>query len=367
MRLTAMAYFLGCLTALLVVWGCEDKPDLPNLVEAQRGDTSYIQVYPAFGTYVGAEDVTIGRDELLYVADTRANRVVMLNRAGQFLSARSMLHPISLSQNTRLDLYVGGEMLSTNGDTIGAIFRLRLYSVNPDSAHRLEVAPMDTIWREPARPNRRFPGLAVFDDNSFIAVRSAVPFPDNTSTIDPDARVLLFSRTNTFITPIPAFTSGIGGGITTLNNPTAVAAIQGSRDFVLVQAAADTIPVGLQYGALWMRFESNTDFEGWLPKYDPANLIDRNVDFIRTYRYLYPSAVAVDGVRKDVFVADAALDSVFKFNSRGRIKSESFGFARSGGVMSRPTGLTYFEKVLYVLDSPSGLILRFRLTTDVPR
>jgi hypothetical protein len=223
------------------------------------------------------------------------------------------------------------------------------------------------VWREPGRPNRRFPGIAVFDDNTFLVVRNATPFPVNTSLIDPDARVLLFNSSNAFVTPLPAFTSGSGGGIATINMPTGIAPLPRSRDFILIQAAADTLPVGLQYGALWMRYERTSDFEGWLPRYDPANLIDRSVDFIRSYRYLVPSAVAVDAARQDVFVADAALDSVFKFNSRGRLRTESFGRAKTGGAMTRPTGLAFFERVLYVLDANSGLILRYRLTTDIPR
>ncbi len=35
--------------------------------------------------------------------------------------------------------------------------------------------------------------------------------------------------------------------------------------------------------------------------------------------------------------------------------------------MRRPTGLAYADKVLYVLDGAQGQILRFRLSTDVPR
>lgn len=355
---------------LALVTSCEDAPPLPPRQEIRSADTSYVQVFPSFGTFLGAQGLFLGRDELLYVADTRNNRVVMLNRAGQELSSRQMLHPISIGQNTRLDLYVGGEIVAANGDTVGALFVIRLYSPNPDSAHRLDIARLDTIWREPERPNRRFSGITVFDDNTFIVSRTAVPAPNNVSPIDPDARVLQFSSNNVFITPVPAFTSGEpsggAGGITTIGKPTGLAYIPGTREFVLTQASFDT-SLALQYGALWMRYERSPDFEGWLPKYDPANLIDRGVDFIRTFRYRGPSSVAIDPVRKDVFVADAALDSVFKFNSRGRFKAESFGFVRSGGVMTKPTGLAFFERVLYVLDANSGRILRYRLTTDIPR
>jgi hypothetical protein len=301
----------------------------------------------------------LGKDQLLYVADTRANRVVMLNRAGGVLSSRPMLAPVSLAQDSRLDLLVGGVIVAANGDSIGALFRVHLVSTSADSAHRLDRAAVDTVWRELAHPSRRFPGIAVLSDNTYLAVRTG---PDNSSFIDPDARVLVFSAADGFITPLPALVTGSGTGIGNINRPTGITAFPGSRDFVLTQSSE-----GVAYGALWMVYQSTSDFQGWLPRFDPAKLEDRSVDFLRPNRYALAKAVAVDPARRDVFVADAGLDSVFKFNSRGVVRPESFGRIRSEGLMRRPTGLAFFDKILYVLDGDQGLILRFRLSTDVPR
>jgi hypothetical protein len=35
--------------------------------------------------------------------------------------------------------------------------------------------------------------------------------------------------------------------------------------------------------------------------------------------------------------------------------------------MKRPTGLTFFDKILYVLDETDGTIIRYRLSADIPR
>jgi len=349
------------LLALLLGAGCAEQLDLSTLPEepALLVDTSYVPVFPPYPGFEGAQDIMIGNDQLLYVADTRANRVVMLNRAGQFLSARTILHPISLGQTTRLDLLVGGEVVAASGDTIGAVFKIRLYSPDPDSAHRLEVAPVDTVWSEPARPARRFPGITVFGDNTYLVVRVG---PDNSSFVDPDARVLLFGADDRFLTPVPAFNTRAGTGITDINKPTGIASFPGVKDFVLTQSSE-----GVAYGAIWMRYEQSVDFDGWLPRFDPANPEQLFVDFIRPNRYQLAVSVAIDPARRDVFIADAELDSVVKFNSRGTYKSESFGAVRSGGLLRRPTGLAFFERVLYVMDAERGEILRFRLTTDVPR
>lgn len=347
--------------ALFLLSSCEKPIDINDIRQLQTGviDTSYVLVDPPFAGFTGPEDILVGNDQLLYVADTRANRLVMLNRAGQFLSERALLHPVSLAQDSRLDLLVGGEVVVSNGDTAGAIFRIHLVSASPDSAHHLDRARIDTVWRELAHPARRFPGLCVLSDNTWLAARSG---SDNSSFIDPDARVLLFDEHDAFITPLSAFATGAGTGIVNINLPTAIASFPGSRDFVLVQSGE-----GVAYGALWMTYQSNSDFVGWLPRFDPARPEDRAADFIRPNLYLLPQGVAVDRSRRDVFVADAGLDSVFKFTSRGVFKSESFGRARAKGLMRRPTGIAFFSSVLYVLDGELGIVLRFRLSTDIPR
>ena len=351
---------LGILVCAGLFAACQKEFDQSTLPRGQDTnlDTSYVELYPPFPGFAGAEDVCIGNDQLLYVADTRANRIVMMDRAGHVMSTRTMLHPHAITQDLRLDLLVGGEVVAANGDTVGAIFRVHLVSSNPDTAHHLEVSPIDTVWRELAKPGRRFPGIAAFFDNTYIAARNG---PDNSSFIDPDGRVLLFDANDRFITPVPALTTGTGSGITNIYNPMGLSVFPGVKDFLLIQASQ-----GVSYAGIWLQYSVTSDFIGWLPKFDPANPDQRGIDFIRPNRFLLPSGVTVDNARRDVFIADAALDSIFKFNSRGAFKPESFGFYRSGGAMRRPAGLAFFATVLYVLDGQTGEILRYRLSADVP-
>ena len=339
---------------------CEKEFDLSTLPQqgAPSLDTAYVELFPPFAGYAGAADVAVGNDQLIYVADTRANRLVMMNTAGQILSTRTMLHPQVVAQDERLDLLVGGEVAGANGDTMGAIFRLHLVSNNPDTAHHLDRSPIDTVWRETAHPARRFAGIATFYDNTYIAARNG---PDNSSFIDPDGRVLLFDAGDNFITPVPALTTGAGSGITYIYVPTGLAVFPGVKDFILVQTSQ-----GVSYGAIWLTYQVTSDFIGWVPEFDPANPDQRSIDFIRPNRFLTPLSVAIDNVRRDIFIADAGLDSVFKFNSRGGYKQESFGFYRSGGRMIQPVAVAFSNLVLYVLDTSTGNILRYRLTSDVP-
>ncbi len=347
--------------AVFLLAGCDTPMDLNTLPQQPLSvlDTSYVAVMPPFGGFNGPEGILIGKDQLLYVADTRANRLVMMNRAGGELSERTMIHPRAVAQDSKLDLLVCGEIIASTGDTVGALFRIHLVSASADSAHRLDRARIDTVWRELAHPRRRFPGITVLSDNSWLAARDG---SDNSSLIDPDARVLVFDKNDAFITPLPAFVTGTGTGIANINHPTSITAFPNSMDFVLVQSSD-----GVAYGAQWMVYSSTSDFQGWLPRFDPAKAEDRAVDFIKPARFANARAVAIDPSRRDVFIADVAADSIVKFNSRGLLRGESFGRVRSDGLMHRPAGLAFFDKVLYVLDQEQGIILRYRLSTDVPR
>ena len=341
--------------------GCQEKFDLATLPqpELQIIDTQYVQIFPTLGSFVRPRGLFFGNDQLLYVADSGGNCVTMMNLAGQVLSSRSMPHPLSIAQDSRLDLLVGGEVELGDGSTAGALFRIHLVSLNADSAHRLNRARIDTVWTERAKPLRRFPGITVLNDNTYLVARSG---PDNSSFIDPDGRILEFDKNDHFITSMPGLVTRSGSGITDIYIPTGIGSFPGTRDFIMTQSSE-----GVAYGAIWMTYLHNADFDGWLPKFDPSDASVRGTDFIRPNRFEDANAVTIDPIRRDIFIADAALDSVFKFNSRGAVKSETFGSVRSGATMHRPVGLAYFEQILYVLDGDRGVILRFRLTTDVPR
>ena len=298
----------------ILLIGCNEKFSLDELSGVRSiivsSDTSYDEIVPPFEGFNEPHAILIGNDYLLYVADTKNNRIVMMNTAGLELSRLTILQPISIAQDLRLDLLVGGVVIMANGDTVGAIFRIHLVNAQ----HNLAEAKLDTIWKEVARPNRQFVGIGVFHDNSYLVVRSG---PDNSSFVDPDSRILKFSADNVFITPVADVVTRRGSGITDINRPTGIAVFPDtSRDFILLQTNE-----GVAYGAIWMIYQKTTDFDGWLPKFDPVKPEQRFIDFIRPNRFINPSGVVIDGKRRDIFIADVAQDSIFKFDSRGKFKA----------------------------------------------
>lgn len=354
--MTSRSWILVIVAIVVLRQGCTDRFDLEKLSGARAdiivGDTSYVEIVPPFEGFNFPRAIMISYDQLMYVADTRNNRIVMMNVAGQILGTRQIVQPMAITQDLRLDLLITGLVVESNGDSVAATFRIKLVQ----SQHNLGIAEVDTIWRERSRPLRRFVGIAALPNNEYLVTRQG---PDNSSFVDPDSRVLFFDANDRFITPLGDLVTRAGSGITDINKPTGISAFPSSRDFVILQSSE-----GVAYGAIWMVYQRTNEFEGWLPKFDPAKLDQRFVDFVRPNRYVMPQGVTMDGKRRDVFVADMAQDSVFKFDSRGNFKSESFGFTRSGGRMRRPSGVAFFDKTLYVSDIQTNQIFRFRLSTD---
>ncbi|HLP15693.1 MAG TPA: hypothetical protein VK470_05510 [Bacteroidota bacterium] len=359
-----MKYTFILLAALAII-GCQERYDIKSLPLATDlpvvGDTTYIQK----GIWTGfnhPRTIIYGTDQLLYVCDTDSNRIVMLNQAGQILSVRSgILHPMSIAQDARLDLLVGAETLErTTGDTIGVVLRIKLV----DADHQLGRARIDTIWKEPARPRRRFVGIGAIQNDEYLVLRDG---PDNTSIVDPDSRVLRFryvhvnaeARKDSFITPLGDLQSGIGGAITYINRPTGLATFPGSSDFILVQQTD-----GIQYSVVWMAYSKTSDFEGWIPKYDPALPEQRGTDIITPNRFSNARGVGIDRLKRDIFIVDAEQDSVVKFNSRGRFKVESFGARTPGITLKSPQGAAVAENTLYICDTGNNRIVLYRLSTD---
>ncbi|TSA18002.1 hypothetical protein D4R75_11740 [bacterium] len=341
---------------LLLLCACQEKFSLDELAGARTtfvvGDTTYLEIVPPYEGFNEPHGILMGNDKLLYVADTKNNRIVQMDIAGQVLGTRTIVRPNAISQDMRLDLLVTGICVERSGDSVAAIFRLKLVP----ASHSIGSAVIDTLWKESARPQRRFVGIAAMPDNQFLVARQG---PDLSSFVDPDTRVLRFGSDGGFITPVGDLVTRAGSGITDINQPTGLARFPNSRDFIILQSS-----VGVAYGAIYMVYQSNAEFEGWVPKYDPARQDQRFIDFVRPNRFVRPEGVVVDGKRGDIFIADAAQDSIFKFDNQGRFRSESFGQSRSAGRMLRPSGVAFFDRTLYVLDSQTNRILRFRLSTD---
>ena len=390
--------------AALLAGGCEQRIGIDpfiirNSQAAPRiGDTSYVEVAPWFGLgeFVNPRAILVGNDQLIYVADYDQNEVVMMDAGGRVLERISIPHPISIAQNAKLDLYIGGEATAPTQegvDTVGAIYRINLVRFDTSYVawidttigqfgdtiitphlrdtsyyydHNLSTSHRRIVWWEPAHPARRFVGIAIFPTNDYLVARAG---PDNSSFTDQDCRILEFTSGDAFTTAMSeliTLPSG-GTGIIDIRFLTSIMVLPNSiegRNFVLTQSSD-----GVAFGAIMMTWVNNKDQTGWNPTYDPANPAQRNIDFVQPYRFRNGNAVgtAYDRRRKELFILDSEQDSIVKFNSLGQFRSESFGKTLTGSngykPLNHPMGIAFSNDcTLYIVDTGNQAIRRFKLS-----
>jgi NHL repeat. len=112
-----------------------------------------------------------------------------------------------------------------------------------------------------------------------------------------------------------------------------------------------------------MVYSKTVDFEGWLPKFDPA-AGQGSIDFVLPNRFLDAEGVAIDPFRSDVFIVDTQQDSVVRFNSRGFFQSSSFGARSPQIILDHPHGIAVAQSILYVCDTDNNRIVIYRLSSS---
>ena len=91
---------------------CGKKIKLPTSLPYSQDktlDTTYVQIWPVWEEAGGIpfnkpQDVHIGYDTYVYLADTENDRIVKMDRRGKFLDQYTVPHPISLTQDPLLRL-----------------------------------------------------------------------------------------------------------------------------------------------------------------------------------------------------------------------------------------------------------------------
>ncbi|HRP94062.1 MAG TPA: hypothetical protein PLH53_14310, partial [Ignavibacteriaceae bacterium] len=167
--------YFAVLSLLLIITSCNDKFDITQFDENKNpgniaGDTVYIKVNPDWEGFNHPEDMIIGKEPLVYVADTDNDRIVMLNLNGDVLGFKSIKHPVSIAQDYRLNLIVCAQF-DTLGQTFSAIYKIDLVASN----HNIETAPIRRLLPKADdfnKPLRKYTAVCTFYDNSFYVART---------------------------------------------------------------------------------------------------------------------------------------------------------------------------------------------------
>ncbi|MGQ9643056.1 MAG: hypothetical protein ACUVT3_04280, partial [Ignavibacterium sp.] len=347
--------FITILSAVVFL-SCEDKFELPTISDLGNitGDTVYVQLNPAWEGFNNPQDIYIGNEPFIYVADTDNDRIVMMNLAGTVLGTRTIKKPIAIAQDYQLNLIVCSEF-DTLGNTFGAVYKINLVAAN----HNIAEAPITRLLPRPNVPSDlktgiRYTGVAVFFNNSFYVARTG---PNNSSIFDPDNSILVFqkkllsdgSKTDTLIGRLPSI-EPIGTGLLTAYNISSLASFKKrNTDFIM------TLTGNTTFKTQWLYYNFASETPGYESKLSPGTN-----QMMSANKFSRPEGVTVDN-SGNIYVADAERDSVYKFNSFGD-ELQSFGGPQ---LFNQPYAVAHFDKTLYVVDKGNNRILRFILSTDL--
>ena len=348
----------------VVLIACEEfKYPLDSLpaadVNTSIGETLYVQQNPVWTGFLNRpQDIIIGNEPFIYVADTDNDRIAMLDLAGRPIAfSQPIRRPIALAQDKRLNLLVCAEFDTllpgrSQPTTFGAVYKLNLVAAN----HAINLATPVRVYFEPGDSSRRFTGVASLYNNQYYVTRLG---PKNAiDRLDKDIAVMHFLSNDQFVSPIANLTPE-GTGLRSLHSLTSIATMPTGRsvEFVISQTGEKAL-----FKVQWIRLVQ----EGQVTYFDSKfySSVDGDIDLLKINRFRRPQDVTLDP-SGNLFVVDAESDSLYRFSSRGAEKY-SFGGTGSGERQFRqPHGVAFFDKTVYVADTGNNRIVRFKLSTDI--
>lgn len=352
MKYNYLKYF-ALLLLLISATACNEKFDINQFNTDDEGnisgDTIFVKLNPEWNGFNHPEDVIVGREPLIYVADTDNDRIVMMNLDGQILGTRIIKHPTAIAQDYKLNLLVCGQVEISN-QVFSAVYKIDLFS----SHHNFESARIDTILPRQidlTRPDRKYTGVTVFYDNSYIVARTG---PNNTNLIDPDNSLLKFitknNGTKDSLIGRVALLQPTGTGTMSVNVVSSIKSFNKRNYDIIVNLIGDN-----SFKTQWLRYVSSQEFTGY-----QNNLNPNESDMMTPGYFISPQGSEIDA-SGNIYVAESLKDSVYKFNSFG---DKLIGFG-GPNVFNEPFAVAYFDKILYVADRGNNRILRFQLSTDI--
>lgn len=380
--LGALAVLSGCEG----FWGKKIDPSFIDVPIYNDRQVAYVPIQPVWDGFAHPVDVVIGYDELIYIADDVTEQIVAMDQAGTELGRFSVPGVHALAQDRSLDLLALGTF-DTLGTTLAAVYRIELkrngsYGLANAFIERKVLHPF--YYKSLLSPGQddlvRLTGIAVRADNSYYITRTG---NFSSSVFGPDDAVIIFDAQDRFINSVRVST---GGGIFTdyFRSPSAITGlaqppqspfVDQEGDFVFCSQSSSTqlkvqyIDVtetdnGIDYNVKELSIGDTSKADGFL--YTPN-------------RFAAPVDVTFTGDGTNyIFVVDREKDSIYQFTNTGlegvappagstSKKNVLVSFGGTGTSLSQfnnPSGVAYYQQVLYVADTDNKRILRFKLTTD---
>lgn len=351
---------------------CGKRIKLPtNLPQSGAGiaDTTYVPVSPEWTAANGIpfnhpEDVHVGIDGYVYIADTGNDRIVKLDQGGNFVSQYAGIkHPQSISQDRLLRLIAtGGNTIyvkladKMNFDSIytGRDIYDSIMVVRPDTIIDTTIISPDSLQIDTLMGLLDTTYLVDTVTTNFKAIaadpRAASSYAIYFVCDYTRSQILhfLFREPNEFYSLGDAVPTGYNLGETWL--PTGIFTYLSGDKFRLLFCQQ------LYYYSVQLLDGDN--FAPLIPRTDSSQIYWQGT-------FGLAEDVTVDEY-ENILVVDSQENKVHKFSQNG-VPILSFGKEGTGEMeFNNPKGIAYGNKTLYVADTDNNRILRFMLSKDYP-
>jgi len=407
------------------IFGSKDNRTTDEIFEEGRIDPTlervdgYAALTPFWGNFDNPTDVFVGFDGFVYVTD--AVGLHALDRA-DLAPRRTIELPgaVSVTQDRLLNVYVAArydtvisELPDERGEqtwNLPAVYKIKnLNGAGEITFQDTLIHPFDdnsraTTASEQFRLDRsradndelvEFTGVGVLRDNKIYVSRrgprniaGALEAGDNTvlqyePVVEDGVTTPKMQNINQIrsLNPrTPSLLSAIGlSDITTFINPPQRDRFPDDRNFLIAQADQErTIP----FRVLQVNVVETPDGTAFQPNQDFLIRDTSRADgfLYEEGKFTEPAGLAVAGDETGyIFVIDKAQHKLFQFKPNGqegidpppaavdrsRNLTVSFGGLGNGPrQFNSPSGVAYFDEIVYVADTGNNRIARYRLTTD---
>lgn len=356
-----LSKYLFIMALLMFAGGCGNQLDLSQFPITNNGninvsDTVYILQSPVWQGFSSPKDIIVGNDQLIYVCDSKNNRIVQMDMSGTFISTKSLgenVYPAKITQDYNFDILVLSDSTSAV-DTITVLHRFKLVEGGGLIGNARQISLFNSLYPTPnSNKYRKFTGISMYPDNSYILTRIG---PSDPIGIDAGNAIIKLKGVEsiTNVEKLSGFQTS-GNSFYSIENTSAITVTKNSStDFIIARNTPDTVSLNK---VIWFNYNSSSG------AYDPK-FTSPMQDLVNT-KFGTPSAVAMD-INSNVYVIDALRNHLYKFNSAGRLLVESFGkYGAGDSQFDSPMGVAHFNRVLYISDTKNNRIVRFKLSTDL--
>ncbi|MDZ4838690.1 MAG: hypothetical protein SGJ04_01655 [Bacteroidota bacterium] len=373
-------------------FGSKTKTDFIEPPNTNVKIISYVPIQPVIKGLNNPTDICIGYDQLIYVVDAGAEKIISYDESGNKLSEYSLNGVTAVAQDRKLELIAIGKTDTTiNGQSykLSTLFRISLYNngnYGLKYARILNKTVHPFYYKqtfEDADAKTQFMQIAVLGSNKYYVTRSG-PRNSVTQFGGPDDAVLQFLESDKYLSPVLVETqTGLfqdyfrkPSGISALAQPPQSTNVNLSNDFVFTSIDINA-PIKVQYIS---RLETDNGSSFNLKELTGGDTSKAEKFLYTPDRFNKPVDVTFGGDGANlIIVADSERDSVYIFGTNGyegikpppgynstKYLIVSFGGAGTGITQfNRPTAVAYKDEILYVADAGNNRILRFKLTSDI--